>query len=93
LQHATISLRAQTDTLSDTGSECTRFRFGCLAGLGFENGLEFGLQRTPMVRCARFELLNNGGIEITNYDNSMTLALRRVALPDRDVYTAARLVR
>jgi hypothetical protein len=27
------------------------------------------------------------------YDNSMTLALRRVALSDREVYTAARLVR
>ncbi len=27
------------------------------------------------------------------YDNSMTLALRRVALLDREVYTAARLVR
>ena len=27
------------------------------------------------------------------YDNSMTLALRRVVLLDREVYTAARLVR
>ena len=27
------------------------------------------------------------------YDNSMTLTLRHVALPAREVYTAARLVR